>query len=70
MTQQDDLQFALLRWHGPTERPRFNSRVTWIGINSPRQIDGRYDGNDTWRPDSGGKETVGADKIVQWRYRR
>ena len=66
----DDIQYPPIRWHAPTETPQFGRRVTWIGIASPRQIDGRYDGANIWRPDSGGKETVGPDKIVQWRYRR
>jgi hypothetical protein len=63
-------QYPPIRWHAPTESPRFGSSVTWIGITSAKQIDGRYDGNSTWRPDVGGKETIGAENIVQWRYRR
>lgn len=66
----DETKYPPIRWHAPTETPRFNSRVTWIGIDGPRQIDGRYDGANVWRADIGGRETVGAEKIVQWRYRK
>ena len=66
----DDTQYPPIRWHAPTEQPRFGSRVTWIGVDSAKQIDGRYDGANVWRADKGGAEVIGADQIVQWRYRR
>jgi hypothetical protein len=65
----DDTQYPPVRWHANTETPKFRSRVTWIGKSSSRLIDGTYDGGNVWRPDSGGKETLGPDEIVQWRYR-
>lgn len=65
----DDVQYAPVAWHGPRETPRFKSRVTWIGIGSPQQIDGRYDGL-AWYRDDGKPAVVGADQIVQWRYRK
>lgn len=66
---RDDIQYDPIRWHNNTEKPRFGSRVTWIGVGSPAQVDGRYDGQ-AWYRDDGKPAITDSDQIVQWRYRR
>jgi len=66
---QDDIQYPPIHWHSNTERPKFGSLVTWIGVGSPAQVDGRYDGK-AWYRDDGKAAVTDAEQIVQWRYRR
>jgi len=65
----DDPQYPPIHWHSNTEMPGYRRAVTWIGTESPRQVDGVYDGGGVLRPDKGGREVRLPGGVVQWRYR-
>ena len=65
----DDI-YPPIHWHSNTELPKYRRTVTWVGVSSPVQVDGVYDGGGVLRPDGGGKEVRLPGEVVQWRYRK
>ena len=64
----DDI-YPPIHWHANTELPQYRRAVTWIGVESPKQVDGIYDGGGVLRADKGGREVRLPGGVVQWRYR-